>query len=247
VIPLLTSRAWPWLPITLLVFGFAPGAALRLIVLAFPKNDPRRRELIGELYNVPRLAQPYWVAQQLEVALFEGLAGRVRSRLRRYEIRKRIVTGLRAEKDDFLNARYSPGEMMVGIILASIPGFIVGYIGIRNTAGCALVLICFGFEALHGYIYQHAKKKRKRDGLPFAMLQLDAWTLLILGPPVYAMTAYSFIRNMVMLFTSHSSGGYWAGMFISVIVLWMPWNEFLVARSFAKAEDKSSPTAQSSL
>lgn len=59
------------------VFGFAPGFCLRLIVRAYPRNDPRRSELIAELYAVPRIKRPLWVAEQLEVALFEGLGHRV--------------------------------------------------------------------------------------------------------------------------------------------------------------------------
>src|SRR6266581_3016747 len=69
--------SWPMLVLALLVFGFAPGLLLRLIVLAFPKDDPRRAELRGELYNVPRFERPFWVAEQMEVALFEGLRGRL--------------------------------------------------------------------------------------------------------------------------------------------------------------------------
>jgi Uncharacterized protein conserved in bacteria (DUF2314) len=66
----------PTLAVALLVFGFAPGAALRLIVLAFPRDDPRRHELQGELYAVPRIERPFWVVEQLEVALVEGLGQR---------------------------------------------------------------------------------------------------------------------------------------------------------------------------
>ena len=69
--------SWPTFGIALLVFGFAPGALLRVIVLAFPPGDPRRRELLAEVYAVPRAERPFWVAQQLEVALFEGLVGRL--------------------------------------------------------------------------------------------------------------------------------------------------------------------------
>lgn len=69
--------SWPMLVLALLVFGFAPGLLLRLIVLAFSKDDPRRAELRGELYNVPRFERPFWVAEQMEIALFEGLRGRL--------------------------------------------------------------------------------------------------------------------------------------------------------------------------
>ena len=63
---------WPMFGIALLVFGFAPGAVLRLIVLVYPRDDPRRQELRAEVYAVPLIERPFWVAQQLEVALFEG-------------------------------------------------------------------------------------------------------------------------------------------------------------------------------
>jgi hypothetical protein len=69
--------AWPTLGVALLVFGFAPGAFLRLIVLLYNRENPRRRELIGELYSVPRIERPFWVAEQLETALFEGLRERM--------------------------------------------------------------------------------------------------------------------------------------------------------------------------
>jgi hypothetical protein len=68
--------SWPVLGTALAVFGFAPGAVLRVIVLAFRRDDPRRRELLGELHAVPRIERPFWVAEQLEVALFEGLRSR---------------------------------------------------------------------------------------------------------------------------------------------------------------------------
>lgn len=57
--------------ISLLVFGFAPGMVLALIVKLIPDED-RRRELQAELYEVPRWERPYWVAQQFEVALRVG-------------------------------------------------------------------------------------------------------------------------------------------------------------------------------
>jgi hypothetical protein len=40
------------------VFGFVPGAVLRLIVRVYPKDDPRRHERIGELYARPRYERP---------------------------------------------------------------------------------------------------------------------------------------------------------------------------------------------
>jgi hypothetical protein len=71
--------AWPTLGVAILAFGFAPGVALRLIVLLYPRGNPRRRELLGELYAVPTIERPFWVAAQLELALFEGLRTRFRA------------------------------------------------------------------------------------------------------------------------------------------------------------------------
>ena len=70
--------SWPTFVVALLVFGFAPGALLRLICLAFHRDDPRRKELRAELYAVPRLERPFWVLEQLEVALFDGIGDRLR-------------------------------------------------------------------------------------------------------------------------------------------------------------------------
>lgn len=65
------------LALGVLVFGFAPGFVLRFLVLAFERDDPRRRELVAELRAVPRWERPFWVAEMIEVALFEGLWDRI--------------------------------------------------------------------------------------------------------------------------------------------------------------------------
>ncbi|MGH3911892.1 MAG: hypothetical protein ACRDTC_00555 [Pseudonocardiaceae bacterium] len=81
-----TVASWPSLLLVIVVFGFAPGFCLRLIVLAYPRNDPRRTELLAELYAVPHLQRPLWVAEQLEVALFEGLVHRASGAFRRRSV-----------------------------------------------------------------------------------------------------------------------------------------------------------------
>lgn len=62
--------------LSLVVFGLAPGFVLAGVVRLIPDPD-RRRELQAELYEVPRWEQPYWVAQQLEVAIRIGVCPRV--------------------------------------------------------------------------------------------------------------------------------------------------------------------------
>jgi hypothetical protein len=61
---------------SLLAVGFAPEHALRLIVRLYPKIDPRRREVVAELYVMKRLERPVWVFEQIEPALLGGLSAR---------------------------------------------------------------------------------------------------------------------------------------------------------------------------
>jgi hypothetical protein len=58
--------SWKTFFVVLVVFGFAPGAVLRLIVLAFHHDDPRRNEMLAELHRVPRWERPLWVFEQLD-------------------------------------------------------------------------------------------------------------------------------------------------------------------------------------
>jgi len=63
---------WPvW--VIWLVFGFLPGVATRLLSLGFSKDDPRRQELLAEVYAVPRWERPLWVADQAERVVFDGV------------------------------------------------------------------------------------------------------------------------------------------------------------------------------
>ncbi len=72
--------AWPTLGIAILVFGFAPGVILRRSLI-YPRAIPScRQELIGELYAVPRIERPFWVAEQFEIAIFEGVRERFTAR-----------------------------------------------------------------------------------------------------------------------------------------------------------------------
>ncbi|MEV5718037.1 hypothetical protein AB0L41_29465 [Amycolatopsis mediterranei] len=71
--------------VAVLIFGFVPGFVLRIAVLLYPRNDERRRELLAELYAMPRIVRPFWVAEQFETALFEGARERLKARKKRRE------------------------------------------------------------------------------------------------------------------------------------------------------------------
>ncbi|WP_326943228.1 hypothetical protein OG439_24610 [Amycolatopsis sp. NBC_01307] len=70
------AASWQTLLIALVIYRFAPGFVLRLLVKFYPKDDRRRHELIAELYVVKRLWRLFWVADALGAVLVEGLPHR---------------------------------------------------------------------------------------------------------------------------------------------------------------------------
>jgi hypothetical protein len=68
--------SWHFVVIVLLVFGFAPGAVLRIVVKAWPKGDPMRGALRGDFAVRSHWERPFFVAAQIDNALFDGLGAR---------------------------------------------------------------------------------------------------------------------------------------------------------------------------
>lgn len=99
-----------------LVYGVAPGAVLRLILLVFPKNHPRRLELPAEMQAVPYKYRPIWVSEQLEVAIREGLPARWAKT--REERRRALSAARRALR---LLASTAPMRSARGALAALIP------------------------------------------------------------------------------------------------------------------------------
>lgn len=60
------------------ITGFIPVIATKLVVKLYPKVDPRRSELVAELFAVPFRDRPAWVCQCLALGLTEGLSSRLR-------------------------------------------------------------------------------------------------------------------------------------------------------------------------
>ncbi|MDP9164686.1 MAG: DUF2314 domain-containing protein [Actinomycetota bacterium] len=100
------ALSWRALLLACLFFGFAPGLVLRFVTLAYPRDDPRRRELRAELFAVPRIERPLWVAEQIEVALCEGLWERVREVVFYYVFSNRLLWGSRLESGTEQNRLY---------------------------------------------------------------------------------------------------------------------------------------------
>ncbi|MDN5852241.1 MAG: hypothetical protein L0K86_05210 [Actinomycetia bacterium] len=69
------TSPWPYLG-TVALFGFAPGLVLRVFLLLYPPGHARRREIAAELYKINRIWRPFYVAEQMETALFDGVSAR---------------------------------------------------------------------------------------------------------------------------------------------------------------------------
>ena len=170
--------SWPTLLLVLVVFGFAPGFCLRLIVLAYPRNDPRRAELIAELYAVPRIQRPLWVAEQLEVALFEGLAHRVSAALRRLTGRRRARAraGHRAERLKFV---VWAGVWAVAVVPLVGAGDVAGAVAVAMTvAGAVVGAVVVGVMALATAVARAMHGQGRGQGLGWVI-----WARFMIGKP----------------------------------------------------------------
>jgi hypothetical protein len=83
VVELLQNAGLGLVLLAVLVFGVVPGLVLRMLVLIYPKDDPRRRDLLADLYDAPFLERPLFVGAQFETVLFEGVPHRLRTLKRR--------------------------------------------------------------------------------------------------------------------------------------------------------------------
>jgi hypothetical protein len=80
--PLAHGGAWPVivmltglaLLVAIVVVAVAPGPALRVILIAYPKGHPRRRELLGEVHAMGQFERPFFVFEQIELAIGEGVS-----------------------------------------------------------------------------------------------------------------------------------------------------------------------------
>ncbi|MFE0028829.1 hypothetical protein [Amycolatopsis sp. NPDC059021] len=75
---LVVTYGVPVLLSTAALFGAAPKLVGHLLVLLYPRDHPRRRELLAELDAVPYRDRLMWVAGQAVTSLFEGLPARTK-------------------------------------------------------------------------------------------------------------------------------------------------------------------------
>jgi hypothetical protein len=235
--------SWRALVVAMVVLGFAPGAALRIIVLAFERSDPRRRELLAELYAVPWLERPLWVAEQAEVALAEGMGGRLAKGYRRLAPVKRAARWWHGEKDDFLHMRCTVGYQLVTCSYVTILIELLFLVHGTGKWSAYVAWYLVGLPMAWGH--QRDRKRNRQTGQPLHATRLDAVICITAGPAAYGATIYLLIHDLAALASGSTSDGYWTGIFVCLLVLYYPWHVILPALREATENDRqSSPPGQ---
>jgi hypothetical protein len=213
--------SWPALLIALLAFGFAPGIALRIIVLAFKRSDPRRQELLAELYNIPRHDRPFWVAEQLEVALSEGLLPRLVKMVKRWNLGHRISRWWRS----FWHSKPEGSLATYFSSLALLGSGIYLYMLLPGISRYIALVPWFVLIETRAVLLQRYRKRRERTGKPVSTPWIDRAIFLTLTPVVYATTVYMLIHDIITLISGNLTPGYWIGAIICIGLLRHPWDE----------------------
>ena len=154
----------PALLTALFTFGFAPGLVLRIIVLAFKRSDPRRQELLAELYNIPRIDRPFWVVEQVEVALSEGLIPRLVKLVKRWNLGYRLARWWRNFWHEFWHAKSADTLGSYFASLALVGSGIYLYMLLPASAGHSsrVMVRTSGNHELLPSALQEASRARRR-------------------------------------------------------------------------------------
>ena len=105
-------RTW----VAMAVLVMFPGLLLRLFLLIYPRRDPRRQELLAEMYAVPVVRRPLWVFAQIEVIVWEGLPERwYQFAVGRIIYRWKLMNGERLNRDHPESFWLPPKEDRVGV------------------------------------------------------------------------------------------------------------------------------------
>jgi hypothetical protein len=127
--------SWHLFVFVLLVFGVLPGFVLRALAAIFPRGDARRAEMLGEFRAVPSVGRPLWVAQQVEVAAFEGLPARLHAlKLARA---RQTAAKRRAGKGRHRAPERPRVVLLPGILLAASCAAFAGLASTKPAAGAS--------------------------------------------------------------------------------------------------------------
>jgi hypothetical protein len=222
----------------LVAFGFAPGLVLRIIVLAFERSDPRRRELMAELYNVPRLERPFWVADQIEVALSEGLVPRLVKIVKRWNLGHRLVRWWRNFWHEFWHGKSADTLASYFASLALFGSGIYLYMLLPGISRYLALALWFALLETRAVCLQRYRKRRERAGEPIYTARVDRVIFVTLGPAVYVTTAYMLIHDLITLISGNLAPSYWMGIYICIGIMSHPWHEIRVSRWVQQIESK---------
>lgn len=151
------------LAVALLLLLVAPGPLVRCLVRIYPRDDPRRSELLAELPAVPFSERPFWVLEQVETVLVDGLPSRVRRLRQRRSQRRSLRARLLASSD-------AP-VMTAGV--TSLAVFVLFELLMAMTWGTGLAIVFVPFvlvlPALPLYLLvllaMHRRRRLRRQGL----------------------------------------------------------------------------------
>jgi hypothetical protein len=159
------AASWESLVAVLLVFGLAPGLVLRSMLLLYPKEHPRRAELLAEFKVIKRPIRPLWVAEIISVCLFEGLGER--SKARALQRRRRHLRGPTARTArDWLFVP-DPASMLLQSLLLPLAlfsffgGLLSMFLG--HTLAYSVSAVVVVTTATGSFIVYRRRRQRPRD------------------------------------------------------------------------------------
>jgi hypothetical protein len=212
---------WPLLLIALAVFGFVPGLLTRIMVLAYRRDDPRRRELMAEVYRLPFIQRPVWLAQLAEVAICDGLAPRIQATLKRHQIGSRISSRLRRAFITFVtkepDTTYCETFLLLSVVILAVSAEV--YLPISARSGMSLAIIIITTLVLGGLGQLGIRRvEGTRESTRALAQRIEVVLLAITGPVACALVAFSVIHDIGGLSTGNLSHGYWVGLALSAYV-----------------------------
>jgi hypothetical protein len=83
--------SWPALLVAVLLFSFGPHLLLLLVLLLYPEGSDRPKQLLADLFDVPRWKKPFWVFEIALMAVFEAVPARVANRRRRAGSTQQVI------------------------------------------------------------------------------------------------------------------------------------------------------------
>jgi hypothetical protein len=180
---------------------------------------------MAEVYGVPRIERPFWVAQQVEVAAFDGLARRIRAGMRQHQIGAKIKRRVRRKFHGVWNERPECGfaELTLQWSVMGISASAMVYLPITPRSWVALAIEITA--ALAFFVIGQFARRRNRSRTPSARVRLQRAEVIFIAlaaPIAYCLACFSVVHDIMGLSTGNLSHGYWIGLCVSLYSLTIP-------------------------